>query len=93
MTRSSSWQWLVSSTIVPLIVLCSELMLNSYLQERYIESIRDKAVYLPDTMDYLARANGYSSAREVQDAALGSAQLVVAVGFYFVSSNVASRIS
>ncbi|EPQ30409.1 uncharacterized protein PFL1_01935 [Pseudozyma flocculosa PF-1] len=51
--------------------------------QKYMETVRSKAVYLPDNKAYLAEANGFSSAAEVEEAIVGCSQLAVAVGFYF----------
>ncbi|KAJ7779438.1 allophanate hydrolase subunit 2-domain-containing protein [Mycena maculata] len=49
---------------------------------RYMHSIRDKAVYLPSNVDYLARNNGFESSEEVLDKLVASDWLVFGVGFY-----------
>ncbi|GAK65887.1 urea carboxylase [Moesziomyces antarcticus] len=50
--------------------------------QKYMETVRSKAVYLPDNCEYLAEANGYASTREVEEAVVGCRQLAVAVGFF-----------
>jgi urea carboxylase len=40
--------------------------------KRYMSSIRDKAVYLPSNVDYLARNNGFENAKEVLDKLVAS---------------------
>ncbi|KAJ7093306.1 allophanate hydrolase subunit 2-domain-containing protein [Mycena belliarum] len=50
--------------------------------KRYMGSIRDKAVYLPSNIDYLARNNGFKSAQEVLEKLVASDWLVFGVGFY-----------
>lgn len=50
--------------------------------QKYMETVRSKAVYLPDNSEYLAEANGYASTREVEEAVVGCRQLAVAVGFF-----------
>lgn len=50
--------------------------------QKYMETVRSKAVYLPDNSEYLAEANGYASKREVEEAVVGCRQLAVAVGFF-----------
>ncbi|KAF7342496.1 Urea carboxylase [Mycena venus] len=49
---------------------------------RYMSSIRDKAVYLPSNVDYLARNNGFDSSEEVLAKLVDSDWLVFGVGFY-----------
>ncbi|KAF8187965.1 allophanate hydrolase subunit 2-domain-containing protein [Mycena galopus ATCC 62051] len=49
---------------------------------RYTSSIRDKAVYLPSNVDYLARNNGFDSSEEVLAKLVASDWLVFGVGFY-----------
>ncbi|KAK7023327.1 urea carboxylase [Favolaschia claudopus] len=49
---------------------------------RYMSSIRDKAVYLPSNIDYLARNNGFESTEEVLKKLVASDWLVFGVGFY-----------
>jgi urea carboxylase len=48
---------------------------------RYMETIRDKASYLPDTLEFMARANGLESRRAAAEALIGE-HLVVSVGFF-----------
>jgi urea carboxylase len=49
--------------------------------QRYMDTTRPTAAYLPDNIEYLAKNNGYSSRREVFESALKSPFLIVAVGF------------
>ncbi|KAI0517925.1 urea carboxylase [Xylaria bambusicola] len=49
--------------------------------QRYIETVRSKAVYLPDNLEYIRRCNGLSSRREVFDMILQAEYMVPAVGF------------
>ncbi|KAJ7304851.1 allophanate hydrolase subunit 2-domain-containing protein [Mycena albidolilacea] len=49
---------------------------------RYMGSIRDKAVYLPSNIDYLAKNNGFASSEQVLTALVASDWLVFALGFY-----------
>lgn len=50
--------------------------------ERYSGTVRNKAVYLPDNLEYLSKNNGLSSRREVFDMMLNTKFLCAAVGFY-----------
>ena len=50
--------------------------------KRYAESVRSKAAYLPSNKEYLRKANGMGSFEDVEDVAVGSTLLAVAVGFY-----------
>ncbi|KAJ7201761.1 allophanate hydrolase subunit 2-domain-containing protein [Mycena rebaudengoi] len=50
--------------------------------KRYMNSIRDKAIYLPSNIDYLARNNGLQNAEEVLHKLTSSDWLVFGVGFY-----------
>ncbi len=50
--------------------------------KRYEESVRSKAVYLPDNKEYLRKANGMSTIRDVEDVAVGTKLLAVGVGFF-----------
>ncbi|RDW60679.1 hypothetical protein BP6252_12062 [Coleophoma cylindrospora] len=49
--------------------------------ERYMATIRSTAGYLPDNVDYLRKANGFSTRREVFEILLQSRFLIVSVGF------------
>lgn len=49
--------------------------------QRYMETTRPTAAYLPDNVDYLAKNNGFSTRRQVFESALASPFLIVAVGF------------
>ncbi|KAJ6550228.1 allophanate hydrolase subunit 2-domain-containing protein [Mycena capillaripes] len=49
---------------------------------RYMSSIRDKAVYLPSNVEYLARNNGFDSSEDVLANLVASDWLVFGVGFY-----------
>ncbi|KAJ6475105.1 allophanate hydrolase subunit 2-domain-containing protein [Mycena vitilis] len=49
---------------------------------RYMSSIRNKAVYLPSNVDYLARNNGFHSSEAVLAKLVASDWLVFGVGFY-----------
>ena len=40
--------------------------------ERYMRTTRDKAVYLPSNIDYLARNNGLSSKQEALEKVVGT---------------------
>ncbi|PWN47875.1 putative methylcrotonoyl-CoA carboxylase [Violaceomyces palustris] len=51
--------------------------------DRYMETVRSKAIYLPDNKAYLAECNGWDSVDQVEEAVTGCAHLAVAVGFYF----------
>ncbi|KZT20522.1 urea carboxylase [Neolentinus lepideus HHB14362 ss-1] len=55
---------------------------NREALERYMKSIRDRAVYLPSNIDYLARNNGVKNAEEALVLLTRSAYLVFGVGFY-----------
>ncbi|KAF4636666.1 hypothetical protein G7Y89_g1423 [Cudoniella acicularis] len=48
---------------------------------RYMTTIRSTAGYLPDNVEYLRKANGMSSRREVFEILLNSRFLIVSVGF------------
>ncbi|KAJ7641859.1 allophanate hydrolase subunit 2-domain-containing protein [Roridomyces roridus] len=50
--------------------------------QRYMGSIRDKAVYLPSNVDYLARNNGFEDKEDVLGKLVVSDWLVFGVGFY-----------
>ncbi|KAJ7155221.1 allophanate hydrolase subunit 2-domain-containing protein [Mycena filopes] len=50
--------------------------------QRYMDSIRNKAVYLPSNVDYLARNNGFETSKEVLSKLVASDWLVFGVGFY-----------
>ncbi|KAJ7032905.1 allophanate hydrolase subunit 2-domain-containing protein [Mycena alexandri] len=50
--------------------------------QRYMNSIRDKAVYLPSNVDYLARNNGLDTSKEALAKLISSDWLVFGVGFY-----------
>lgn len=49
--------------------------------QRYMETARNKAAYLPDNLEYVRKANGLSSRRAVFDLLLETNYLVAAVGF------------
>ncbi|KAF7341805.1 Urea carboxylase [Mycena sanguinolenta] len=49
---------------------------------RYMSSTRDKAVYLPSNIDYLAKNNGFETSEEVLAALVASDWLCFGVGFY-----------
>lgn len=49
--------------------------------QRYIETNRPTAAYLPDNVEYLRQNNGLSSRRETFETLLRSPYLIVAVGF------------
>ncbi|KAK7230131.1 hypothetical protein V2G26_002301 [Clonostachys chloroleuca] len=49
--------------------------------QRYMETTRSKAVYLPDNLEYLRKANGIDTRREVFNFVPKNEFLVVAVGF------------
>ncbi|KAK5625944.1 hypothetical protein RRF57_001660 [Xylaria bambusicola] len=64
-----------------MIIPCREIRLPLLCVQRYIETVRSQAVYLPDNLDYIRRCNGLSSRREVFDMILGAEYMVPAVGF------------
>ncbi|KAI0192052.1 urea carboxylase [Xylaria flabelliformis] len=49
---------------------------------RYMETTRNKAVYLPDNLEYIRKCNGLSTRREVFDMILQTEFVVPAVGFF-----------
>ena len=49
--------------------------------QRYMDTLRNKAVYLPDNLEYLRKCNGLDSRRAVFDLTLETDYLVAAVGF------------
>ncbi|KAG6380524.1 allophanate hydrolase subunit 1-domain-containing protein [Boletus reticuloceps] len=56
---------------------------NREALERYMSTIRSKAVYLPSNIDYLAQNNSLEgSATEASEKLMGSSGLVFGVGFY-----------
>ncbi|KAI0631868.1 urea carboxylase [Trametes polyzona] len=55
---------------------------NREALEKYMRSIRDKAVYLPSNVEYLARNNGLKTAQEALKKLVGTDWLVLGVGFY-----------
>ncbi|KAJ5754183.1 uncharacterized protein N7511_008336 [Penicillium nucicola] len=50
--------------------------------QRYMESIRPTAAYLPDNVDYVRKANALQSRQDVFDSLLKTPWLTVAVGFF-----------
>ncbi|PLB51174.1 hypothetical protein P170DRAFT_493398 [Aspergillus steynii IBT 23096] len=50
--------------------------------DRYMESIRPTAAYLPDNVEYLRKANALNSRKDVFDSLLKTPWLAVAVGFF-----------
>ncbi|GKT52076.1 putative urease accessory protein ureD-like [Colletotrichum spaethianum] len=50
--------------------------------ERYMESIRPTAAYLPDNVDYLRKNNALETRRQVFDSLVKTPWLTVAVGFF-----------
>lgn len=50
--------------------------------QRYMESIRPTAAYLPDNVEYLRKNNALESRRDVFDSLLKTPWLTVAVGFF-----------
>jgi allophanate hydrolase subunit 1 len=50
-------------------------------EQRYMETNRPTAAYLPDNVEYLRTNNGYSTRQEVFQTLLKSPYLIVAVGF------------
>ncbi|KAK2011101.1 urea carboxylase [Colletotrichum eremochloae] len=50
--------------------------------ERYMESMRPTAAYLPDNVEYLRKNNALGSRREVLDSLVKTPWLTVAVGFF-----------
>lgn len=49
--------------------------------EEYMKTLRDSAVYLPDNVEYIAKANGLKGGDVVKQNLVGCRQLVIAVGF------------
>ncbi|KAF1810058.1 urea carboxylase [Eremomyces bilateralis CBS 781.70] len=49
--------------------------------QRYMDTVRNKAAYLPDNIEYLRKCNGLQSRREVFEKMLHTEYVVVAVGF------------
>ncbi|PPR04572.1 hypothetical protein CVT24_012025 [Panaeolus cyanescens] len=55
---------------------------NREALERYMKTIRDKAVYLPSNIEYLAENNGLKDAATALEKLVESDWLVLGVGFY-----------
>ena len=74
-----------SHAIVPsqevLLPVCFEHPALQDCLERYVETTRSKAAYLPDNIEYLRRCNGLATRREVFDMILHTEYLAAAVGF------------
>jgi urea carboxylase len=51
-------------------------------EQRYMETNRPTAVYLPDNVEYLRTNNGLSTRRQTFETLLNSPYLIVAVGFF-----------
>lgn len=49
--------------------------------EEYMTTLRDSAVYLPDNVEYIAKANGLEDASIVKRNLAGCKQLVIAISF------------
>ncbi|KAL2443999.1 Urea amidolyase [Exophiala dermatitidis] len=49
--------------------------------QRYMETIRSKAVYLPDNLEYLRKSNGMDDVRELTKFLTSTEFVIVAVGF------------
>ncbi|CAG8372942.1 unnamed protein product [Penicillium salamii] len=62
--------------------LCLDHLSLQEATQRYMDSIRPTAAYLPDNIDYLREANALPSRKDVFDALLKTPWLAVAVGFY-----------
>ncbi|KAI1424868.1 urea carboxylase [Xylaria sp. FL1777] len=77
------------TTTLDMIIPCREIRLPLVMDhpdidkciQRYIETTRNKAVYLPDNLEYIRRCNGLSSRRAVFDMILQTEFMVPAVGF------------
>ncbi|KAI0046085.1 urea carboxylase [Auriscalpium vulgare] len=55
---------------------------NREALQRYMRTTRDKAVYLPSNIEYLAKNNGLHTGEEALSKLIGSDFLVFGVGFY-----------
>ncbi|OJT05231.1 hypothetical protein TRAPUB_3969 [Trametes pubescens] len=55
---------------------------NREALEKYMRSIRDRAVYLPSNIEYLARNNGLKSAQDALKKLVETDWLILGVGFY-----------
>ncbi|KAH8685367.1 urea carboxylase [Tricladium varicosporioides] len=71
--------------LVPVRTICLPVVLDhpdlTQCLSRYMTTIRPTAGYLPDNVEYLRKANGLSSRREVFEILLKSRFLIVSVGF------------
>lgn len=54
--------------------------------EKYIESIRSEAPYLPDNLEFLAMCNGLAGAKEVEKAILSTEYLVLGLGDVYMGA-------
>ncbi|KAH6662115.1 allophanate hydrolase subunit 2-domain-containing protein [Halenospora varia] len=71
--------------IVPVRTVCLPVVLDhpalTECLARYMATVRPTAGYLPDNVEYLRKANGLSSRREIFEILLKSRFLIVSVGF------------
>ncbi|KAI0479798.1 urea carboxylase [Xylaria cf. heliscus] len=82
--------WLQIEATVNLPMGCREIRLPLVMDHpeieqcirRYMETTRNKAVYLPDNVEYIRKCNGLSTRREVFDMILETEFVVPAVGFF-----------
>lgn len=76
-------------TTVDLSIPCREFRLPLVMDhpaiqqciEKYMETVRDKAAYLPDNLEYVRKCNGLSSRRDVFDLIIQTDFVIAAVGF------------
>ena len=49
--------------------------------QKYMQTVRDEAAYLPDNLEFLAKCNGLKSRRDVFEQLVNTEYLIAAVGF------------
>lgn len=70
----------IPSRIFKLPILFDDPLAKAAIDE-YMTTLRNSAVYLPDNVEYVAKANGLESAAVVKKSLAGCRQLVVGISF------------
>lgn len=75
----------IPSRVVSLPIVCHDRWTKEAV-ERYMRSARSEAPYLPDNMDFIARANGLSGVEEVIRYLLATEYLVIGLGDVYLGA-------
>ena len=84
-TLPATEEMVVPSRVVHLPIACHDRWTRDAVSQ-YMESVRADAPYVPDNMEFIARANGLDSVAQVQEYVLANEHLVIGLGDVYLGA-------